>query len=176
MALTRAQKEVQLAELKDKFGTASSVLFANYIGLTVAQVSDLRKKLRKGGAEMKVAKKTLMCIAAKEKGLPEPEDSMMKNAVACIFSFEDPLAGAQIAFKFSKEFPQVAFLGGIFEGKLLSQTQAKELAKMPSRQVLLAIFAGMLQSPLRSFASICNSPLTGFARALSEVAKKKPSA
>ena len=100
---------------------------------------------------------------------------MMKDAVACIFSFEGPLAGVQIAFTFSKEFPQVAFLGGIFEGKLLSQTQAKELAKMPSRQVLLAIFAGMLQSPMRSFASICNSPLTGFARALSEVVKKKSS-
>lgn len=173
MALTRKEKAVQLIALKEKFGTASSVIFANYIGLTVADVSALRRKLRTAGAEMKVAKKTLMRIASKEKGLPEPEESMMNGAIACIFSFEDPLAGAQAAFAFSKDHPQVAFLGGIFDGKLLSQTQAKEFAKMPGRQVLLAMFAGMCRSPLVSFASICNSPLTGFARALSQVAEKK---
>ncbi len=173
MALTREQKSVQLTELKEKFGTASSVIFTNYIGLNVADVSALRRKLRTAGAEMKVAKKTLMQIASKEKGLPEAEETMMNGAVACIFSFADPLSGAQAAFAFSKDHPQVAFLGGIFDGKLLSQTQAKEFAKMPGRPVLLATFALLMRSPLASFTSICNSPLTGFARAMSEMAKKK---
>ena len=173
MAVTRDQKATQLTELKDKFGKASSVIFAHYIGLTVGQVSDLRKKLRDAGAEVKVAKKTLMRIASKDKGLPVMEDSALPGPVAAILSYKDPLTGPQIAFKFSKEHPQVSFLGGIFEGKILSKLDAIALAKMPSRQILLATFAGMLQSPLRSFASIINSSLTGFARAASELAKKK---
>lgn len=173
MALTREEKAVQLQELKEKLSKASSVIFTHYIGMTVADVSDLRKKLRVAGAEMKVAKKTLIRIASKEQGLPEIDDSMMNGPVACIFSFAEPTAGAQIAHKFAKDHTQVSFLGGIFEGKILSQSDAKMLAQMPSRQVLLSTFAGMLQSPLRSFASICSSPLSGFARALAEMAKKK---
>lgn len=172
MALTREQKKVQLEELKDKLGKASSVLFAHYIGMSVADVSDLRKKLKATGAEMKVAKKTLMTLAAKEKGLPTPEESMMTGPVACIFSYQEPTAGAQTAFAFSKDHPQVAFLGGFFEGRLLSKADAMALATIPSRQVLLGTFAGMLRAPLQSFASICGSPLSGFARSLSELAKK----
>lgn len=173
MALTKVQKQAQLTELKDKMKKAQSVIFAHYIGLTVSDVSALRGKLKEGKAEMKVAKKTLMRIAAKEVGLPEIADSALDGPVACIFSFEDPLTGAQIAFKFAKDHNQVALIGGIYDGKSLSKDEAVAMAKMPGRKELLGIFAGMIQSPLRSFASICNSPLTGFARALSEVAKKK---
>jgi large subunit ribosomal protein L10 len=173
MALTKAQKQEQLTELKDKMKKSQSVIFAHYIGLTVADVSDLRNKLREGKAEMKVAKKTLMRIAAKETGLPEIADDKLDGPVACIFSFEDPLTGAQVAFKFAKDHQQVALIGGIYDGKILTKDEAVAMAKMPGRKELLGIFAGMIQSPLRSFASICNSPLTGFARALSEVAKKK---
>lgn len=173
MALTREQKAVQLAQLKDSMSKAQSVVFTHYIGLTVADVSDLRKKLRQSGSEMKVAKKTLMKIAAKEQGLPEPPETMMDGPVACIFSFNDPIEGPKTAFAFAKDHPQVSFVGGFFEGKLLSQTDATALAQIPGRQILLAQFAGMVRSPLQSFAGICASPLSGFARALSEMAKKK---
>ena len=68
MALTRTQKSAQLKELKDKMKSSQSVVFTNYIGLKVSEVSELRRKLKAAGAEMKVAKKTLMRIAAKEEG------------------------------------------------------------------------------------------------------------
>ena len=176
MALTRDQKSAQLKELKDKMKSAQSVVFAHYIGLKVSEVSELRRKLKAAGAEMKVAKKTLMRIAATEEGLPVPEESTLPGPIACIFSISDPIVGPQVAFAFSKEHPQISFVGGFFEGKLLSKNDAMTLATIPGRQVLLATFAGMLQSPLRSFMSICNNPLTGFARALSEKAKKMPAA
>lgn len=176
MALTRVQKTAQLKELEDKFASSQSVVFAHYIGLTVAEVSELRKKLRAAGAEMKVGKKTLMRIAAKNKGLPIPEEKDLPGPVACIFSITDPIVGPQTTFAFGKDHPQVSIVGGFFEGKLLSKQDAQTLATIPGRQVLLATFAGMLQSPLRSFASIINSPLTGFARALSEKAKQAPAA
>lgn len=176
MAITRDQKATQLKELQDKLQSSQSVVFANYIGLKVSEVSELRRKLRAAGAEMKVAKKTLMRIAAKEVGLPMPDENALPGPVACIFSVGDPIVGPQVAHAFGKDHKQVQIIGGFFEGKLLSKTDALTLATIPGRQVLLATFAGMLQSPLRSFASIINSPLTGFARALSEKAKKQPSA
>ena len=172
MALTRAQKATQLQELKDKMSKASSIMFAHYTGMNVANVSALREKLRQGKAEMKVAKKTLMRIAAKELGLPEVSDEALDGPVACIFSFEDPLTGAQIAQKYAKDHPQVALIGGMYDGKLLSKQEAVAMAKMPSRDVLLGMFMSMLRSPLQQFASMCNAPLTGFARIADELAKK----
>jgi len=162
MALTKAQKTEQLTELKDKMKKSQSVMFAHYIGMTVSDVSDLRSKLRDQKSEMKVAKKTLMQIAAKEMKLPELDDKLLEGPVACIFSYEDPLSGAQIAFKFSKDHPQVELIGGVFEGKLLSKEEALVLAKIPSKIQLLGMFAAMI-----------NSPMTSFARALGEIAKQK---
>lgn len=175
MAVSRAEKAVQLQELKDKMGTSTSVLFVHYIGLTVADVSSLRRKLRDSKAEMKVAKKTLMRIAAKEAGLPDVADDTLDGPVACIFSFDDPLTGAQVAFAFAKDHPQVKLIGGIFEGKILSKEEAITFAKIPGRQQLLTMFAIMVRSPLQNFASMCGSPLQQFARSLNEVAKKKTS-
>lgn len=162
MALTKAQKAAQLVELKEKLQKSQSVIFAHYIGLTVSDVSDLRSKLKAEKSEMKVAKKTLMQIAAKDLEMPELSDETLDGAVACIFSYEDPLSGAQIAFKFSKDHPQVELIGGVFEGKVLSKDEAVRLAKIPGKQQLLGIFAAM-----------CNGPLSSFARALSEIAKQK---
>lgn len=162
MALTKDQKTAQLVELKDKMGKSQSIIFAHYIGMTVSDVSDLRSQLKKENAEMKVAKKTLMQLAAKELNMPEIEDNAIDGPVACIFSYEDPLSGAQIAFKFAKTHPQVELIGGVFEGKIMSKDEAVRLAKIPGKQQLLGMFAAML-----------NSPLTSFARGLSELAKQK---
>jgi len=173
MALTKDQKQAQLKDLTKKFEEAQSVMFAHYIGLNVLEVSELRNKLREEEAQMKVAKKTLLKLAAEQAKMPALEDDALDGPVGCIFSFGDALSGAQVAFKFGKDHKQVELIGGIFEGKLLTKEEALELAKMPSKEVLLATFASMLRSPLYSFAGMCNSPLSGFARALAEVAKKK---
>ncbi len=141
---------------------SSSVMFAHYIGLTVKNVSDFRDQLRASDAEMKVAKKTLMQLAAKDLGMPELTYDTLQGPVACIFSFADPLTGAQVAFKFGKTNPQVELIGGIFEGKLLSKEEAIAIAKIPGKLQLLGMFAAML-----------NSPMTSFARGLSELAKQK---
>ncbi len=173
MALTREQKVTQLSEIKEKIQGSSSIIFAHYIGLSVTDVNELRSKLRKQNAEMKVGKKTLLQIALKELGMPEPSDEMLVGPVACIFSVSDPVAGPSVAFQFGKAHEQVRLIGGIFDGRLLSSAEAQEFASLPSRTTLLGTFAVMINTPLTQFASMLNSPLTGFARALSEIAKKK---
>ena len=174
MALSREKKEQQVLDLTDKMKNASSVVFTNYLGLSVADITTLRSNLKKEDAEMKVAKKTLVRLAAKNVGTDISEDHLSAD-VACIFSFKEPTAGASVAHKFSKDHPQVKFLSGIFSGTILSQAETVALATIPSRTQLLGMFLSVVQSPLTKFVGMCNSPLTGFARALSEVAKKKES-
>ena len=172
MALTREQKEAQVKELTKKMSDASSVILAHYIGLSVAEINALRRQLKTAEAEMKVAKKTLMSLATQQAGLPDIPMEMLEGPVSLIFSFGDPLSGAQIAFRYAKNHSQVELIGGVYDGKLLSKAKVLELAKMPNRDQLLAIFASMLRSPLFRFASLCGSPLTGFAHALKELAEK----
>jgi len=162
MALTKDQKTEQLNELRTKMKDAKSIMFAHYIGMSVSDVSDFRKQLREKQSEMKVAKKTLMQIAAKELNLPEVSDDVLDGPVACIFSYDDPLTGAQIAFKFGKDHPQVELIGGVFEGKVMNKEETIRLAKIPGKTQLLGMFMAM-----------CNGPLSSFARALSEIAKQK---
>ncbi|MEQ1849335.1 MAG: 50S ribosomal protein L10 [Candidatus Peribacteraceae bacterium] len=176
MALTRDQKVAQVKDLTQKMAKATSIVFTNYLGLTVAQITKLRSELRKGGAEMKVAKKNLIQIAAKEANAPEVTDEMLPGDIACVFSYEEPTAGPSVTHKFAKDHPFVKLVGGIFDGKTLSKTEAVSLATIPSRQQLLGIFAGMIQSPISSFARSIGSPLTSFARAMSEYSKKAPTA
>jgi len=176
MAVTRAQKEATITELKERMSKAQSMMFAQYIGLKVGEIGELRQKLREANAEMKVAKKTLMRLAAKDAKLPDISEKNLTGPIACIFSFADPLSGAQVAFKFAKDHAQVKLIGGIFDGKLLTKEEAMDMARMPGREQLLAMFATMLRSPLVSFAQMCNGPLAGMARGLSELAKKNAAA
>ncbi len=173
MALSRPQKEVQVTDLTEKMKNASSVIFAHYMGLSVPNITKLRSNLKKEKAEMQVAKKTLIELAAKSANVAELSSDALPGGIACIFSFEEPTAGASVAFKFSKDHPQVKLIGGIFSGKVLSASEATALATIPSRLQLLTTFMSMCQSPLVSFVSACSSPLSGFARSLAEIAKKK---
>lgn len=175
MALTRKKKEDQVVVLTEKMKNASSVIFTHYLGLTVSDITTLRSNLRKEEAEMQVAKKSLIQIAAKNANAPEIEDSVIPGGVACIFSFKEPTAGAAITHKFAKDHPQIKLVGGIFDGKILSAAEASSMATIPSKLQLLGMFMSMCNAPLTQFASVISSPLTGFARALSEVAKKKES-
>ncbi|MBI3336457.1 50S ribosomal protein L10 [Candidatus Peregrinibacteria bacterium] len=173
MTLTRDEKQAQVKDLTDKMQRASSVIFTHYIGLNVADLTHLRRQLKAKNAELKVSKKTLMDLAIKNASLPPPAPTLLDGPIGCIFSFADPLSGAQIAFKFGKDHAQVDLVGGIFEGKLLSKEEARSFAQMPSREMLLTIFAMMIRSPLVQFATMCSSPLSGFVRALNELSKKK---
>jgi large subunit ribosomal protein L10 len=175
MALSRTQKEDQVKILTDKMKNASSVIFTHYLGLTVSDITKLRSHLRKEEAEMQVAKKSLIQLAAKNANAPEVDDSLIPGGIACIFSFKEPTAGAAITHKFAKDHPQIKLVGGIFDGKILSATEAAAMATIPSKTQLLGMFMSMCNAPLTQFASAIGSPLTGFARALSEVAKKKES-
>lgn len=174
MAITRTEKAQCTKDLADKWKRASSILFANYIGLSVTNISRLRCQLKTVDAEMKVAKKTLLRRAAEALKNPFPEEKDLPGPIACIFNYDDPLSGARVAFAFGREHPQVQLVGAIFEGNLLTGSAAVALAQIPPRLALLSTFAGLCSAPLQQFASACSTPLRGFALALRERAKQLP--
>ena len=173
MATTRQQKEETLQELKDKFAKAKSVTFGQYSGMTVAQLSGMRRKMRDSGVEFKVAKKTLFKLAAKEQGLEIPDD-IITGTVGAAFSYEDSVAGPRIIKKMGKEVEALKLMGGIMEGQVLSISQMKEIADLPSKEELLAKFVGLLRAPLQNFYGVLRSPLASFLRGVQAYAEKKP--
>jgi large subunit ribosomal protein L10 len=166
MAITRQKKEDILKELVDKFGKSKSVVFANYRGLDVAGISDLRRRLNENDAEMKVAKKTLISLAAKESKI-EIDPSSMEGPIAATFSYKDPLSGIQALFKFSKENDKLKLLGGVIDGVPVGPEVIEKYAKLPSHEELFAKFIGSMQSPVSGFVGILGNVLGGFVRAIS---------
>jgi large subunit ribosomal protein L10 len=173
MPVTRQKKEEILAELIKKFSEAKSVAFGQYAGMSVTQLSEMRNEMRENGVEFRVAKKTLFRLAAKENGIELP-DEIVEGTVGAAFSYEDAISGPKMIKTTSKTIEVVKLLGGIMEGKVLSVSEMGELADLPSKDELLAKFAGMMRAPLYGFHGALSSPLASMARALDEYAKKVP--
>ncbi len=174
MAITKQQKDDILQELIDKFSKSKSVVFTDYRGLDVASVSDLRNKLREGGAEAKVAKKTLMRLAAKDQKIDEIPDEILDGPVAATFSYEDELGGLKILFNFSKENEKLKLLGGIIDGKIVGKDEIIQLAKLPSRDELLAKLIGSMNAPVSGFVGIMSNLMSGFVRVVSAYKETLP--
>jgi len=173
MAVSRQKKEEILAELTELFKDAKSVSFGQYAGMSVAEISDMRNKMRENGVKFKVAKRTLFKIAAKENGIELP-DEIMEGTVGAAFSYDDAVSGPKLLKETSKEVKVVKLMGGIMEGKVMTITQMQELADLPSKDELLAKFVGMMQGPLRGFHGVLNSGLGSFARVLQGYADQLP--
>ncbi|MBT3704311.1 50S ribosomal protein L10 [Candidatus Peregrinibacteria bacterium] len=173
MPVTRQKKEEMLKELIDKFKRAESVVFAQNKGLTVNEVQELRGNLREKNADMKVAKKTLMKIAAKEAGYDQEIPSeFMDGAVGAVFSYDDIVSGAKEVYDYAKKHDALALLGGLLEGRIMSLEEANTLATIPSKEELLTKLVYVLKSPISGFHGALNNTLGGFVRALDAIAKK----
>lgn len=166
MAITKQQKDDILKELIEKFSKSKSVVFTDYRGLDVASVSALRSKLREGGAEAKVAKKTLMRLAAEGQKITDIPKEILDGPVAATFSYEDELSGLKILFNFSKENEKLKLLGGIIDGKIIGKEEIIQLAKLPGRDELLAKLIGSMNAPISGFVGVMNNLMSGFVRVL----------
>lgn len=173
MAVSKQQKEEILQQLVDKFGKSKSVVFAEYRGLDVASLSDLRGRLRKENAEMQVAKKTLMRLAG-EKNDFVLDKSIMEGPVAATFSYEDPMSGIKVLFNFAKENDKLKLLGGVVDGKVVGPDVIQEYAKLPGREELLAKLLGSMNAPVSGTVGLLNNLIAGFVRVLNAIQEKMP--
>lgn len=170
---TKQEKQLVVQELKEKFSKAQAVVLADQKGVTVEKITEVRTKLREAGCDMKVAKNTLSKIAAKEQGL-EGLDEYFVGPTVMAFAMEDPTSVAKIMTEFAKDVKGgVQIKAGVLEGKLISQEQIKELAELPSREVLLGkVLAGM-QAPMYGFANVLAANLRNLVYVLEAIRKQK---
>lgn len=148
--ILKAKKET-VSEIEAKAKASQTVLVAEYRGLTVAQIQDLRRALRAEKASMYVYKNSLVERAATNLGYEDLKE-YLTGPNAIVFS-EDVSAGAKIVAKYAKKFPEILKIkGGIVEGKVVDASVIKEVAALPSKEGLYSMFLSCLQAPIRQFA------------------------
>ena len=135
----------------------------------------MRAKLREGSVEFEVIKKSLSRLAAAEAGIDEIE-SLMRGQMALAFTYADPAAPGKILGEFSKQNRDIpAITGLVLEGQALPASYAKELASLPSREVLIAQVVSILQQPMTHFVSALNGVMTKLVHALNGLSEQKTS-
>jgi len=146
-----ASKQQAVDEIVVKLRESSSTVIADYRGLNVAQVTELRKELREAGIEFQVLKNSLLRRAT-EKAELNGLDEVLTGPTAIAFSSEDAVAPAKILNTFAKKNDALKLKGGIVEGQVVSVEEIKALADLPSREGLLSMLLSVLQAPMRNFA------------------------
>lgn len=148
-------KKGVVAEIQDKFVNSSSTVVAEYRGLSVAEVTELRRSLRAEGVEMKVYKNTLASKAADAAGFGELKDSLT-GPNALVFG-SDETGAARIMAEFAKKHKALVLKGGIVEGKVVDSATIDELSKLPNREGMLSMLLSVLNAPVSSFARAVNA-------------------
>lgn len=167
------EKGQVVSEIMEKFQKSSGVVLADYRGLTVAQVTQLRAQLRQAGVEYRVLKNTLVRRAANEVGV-EGLDPYLAGPTAVAFS-ADPVAPAKVLTEFAKANKLKSFQikAGVVEGKVIGPEGVKALADLPSREVLLTMVVRGMQAPLAGMVNVLQGPIRKMGYALEEVRKLK---
>lgn len=148
-------KEQQVAELEKLFEENEAVVLTDYRGITVDKDVKLRAKLREAGVEYRVAKNTLIKIAANKFGV-DCLDKFLEGPTAIAFS-KDPVAGAKVIGDFIRENKMTSFKAGLLAKKFLEPAEVDALAKLPGREVLLSQVASCFSAPMAAFARALNS-------------------
>jgi len=170
MALTRAAKKVIADDLVSTFGEVESVIVTHNKGLTVAQVTDLRRKMRDSGALLKVAKNKLVQRAIKGTTY-EPLSDLFKGPTVIAYS-KDPVSAAKVAVEFAKTNEKFVLLGGAMGNTVLDVAGVKNLATMPSLDELRGKLVGLIQAPATKLATILQAPAGQLARVFGAYSNK----
>ena len=168
--MAKADKAAAIAELSEKLRTSNAAVLTEYRGLTVAQITDLRTKLR-GNATYSVVKNTLTELAAKDAGVTA-FDGLLEGPSAIAFVEGDPVEAAKGLRDFAKDNPLLVIKGGVLEGKALSVEEISKLANLESREVLLAKLAGAMKAQLSQAVYLFAAPLAQTARVVDALRQK----
>lgn len=175
MSNVRSEKEAVVAEIREKINSASAVIITEYRGLTVGDLAVLRGQLRKMGCEFRVYKNTLARFASREAGV-EGLDTLLVGPTAIAFVDGDVAAVAKTLKEYAKTNPKLVITGGAVAKKVVSASNINVLADLPSREVMLSQFAGMLQAPLVKTANLLQALPRNMAYGLKALVDQKESA
>jgi large subunit ribosomal protein L10 len=170
--ITKAKKAEVVAGLKDKFSRQKIAIFSDFHGVSVARSIALRRLLGAENAEYKVAKKTLFDRVLGEMNAGVSVKGM-QGEIGVAFGYGDQVAPAKILAKFAKEVETFKILGGLLDGKALTEKQVVALSRLPAREVLLTQVAGVLSAPLRGLAGALQGNIRNLAYVLAKVKDQK---
>ena len=169
--MDRAQKEKLVDELGQIFESSGVVVVAHYAGLTVAEMQDLRARMSEEGGSVRVAKNKLAKIALE--GTPNASIADLLNGMTVLAYSEDPVAAAKVADAYAKDNDKFVLLGGAMGGTALDVAGVKALAKMPSRDELLASIVSCIGAPASNIAGAIGAPASNIASILSTLEERE---
>ncbi len=172
--MDRAQKEKVVEELGQIFESSGVVVVAHYQGLTVAEMQDLRARMREAGGSVRVAKNRLAKIALDGSQMADISDYLTGQTV--LTYSEDPVAAAKVADEYAKQNQKFSILGGAMGGTKLDQAGITSVAKLPSREELIAQVVSCIGAPASNIAGAIGAPASNIASILSTIEEKAEAA
>ncbi len=169
---TKAFKQEKIEAMKENFAKAKVAVVTEYRGLTVEEITKLRRALQKENSDYMVTKNTLAKVASKGTQF-EVLEEVLKGPVAIAFGFADEVAPAKVLTKFVKEAKKGQIIAAALDGKLLDAKETAVLADLPSKEELYAKMLGCINSPATGIAGAVNAVMSGLVRAMDQVAKQK---
>jgi large subunit ribosomal protein L10 len=169
--MRKEQKTAVVDQLSDRFKRAKIAVISEYRGLTVAESTEVRRKLRAVRGELRVAKNTLIRRAIKETSF-ESLEPQLGGPVGLIIGTEDPVEVAKTVVGFKDLGDKFKIRGGVVDGKPLTAEDVQALATMPPREVILAQLLGLLNAPATHLVRLLNEPGSAMARAVDAIGKK----
>ncbi|MFP4439547.1 MAG: 50S ribosomal protein L10 [Chloroflexaceae bacterium] len=154
------RKVATVEYLTEKLSRMQLAIITDYRGLTVAEMAELRGKLRESGAELIVAKNTLIRLAARQSG-HEQMESLLEGPTALTLAYDDVARVAKTLNDYLKDTPKVSIRGGVLGQSFLPADGLEQVTKLPSREQVLAEIVGGIQSPISGVVNVINAPLTG---------------
>lgn len=172
MPLTREQKQNIITDLENKLEKQKSIVFMDFTGTKVKDLASLREKLKSEDSELKVAKKSLLRIALKNKKI-DMGDRKLDGEVAMVMGYGDEIAPSKMVYQFSKTNQNIKILGGFLENKFYEVADVIRLAELPSKQQLLGMLLGTISAPATNFVGALQGNLRKLVFALSAIKDKK---
>lgn len=170
--LPKQYKIDSVSTVKEKLSRTKSLVVTDYRGMTVAEMTDLRNRLRKEGVEYKIVKNRLAKIALKEQGI-SGLDEYLKGTTAIAFGIKDPIGPAKALAGYAKDNAKLKIIAGFMDNQILDTKSIMELSKLPSREVLLGRLVGSLASPVQKLAFGLHQTVAKVVYALDAVARQK---
>lgn len=173
--VARREKQQEVELLRERLAQAAAAVLTDYRGLNVAELAQLRGKLREAGVHYKVVKNTLLKRAADSLGI-EGLEPLLQGPTAVAFSRTDPVEPARILLEYIRQMRKLEIKGGLVEGRVMTTDQIKRLAGLPSRAQLLSLALGSMKAPLARLAGVLTGLQRNLVYALDQIRKQKEAA
>jgi len=173
--MIRKEKDAVVAEVAQLLTDTDNLFVSDYRGLTVADLAELRGKLRESGAQFRIVKNTLGGIAAGKAGREQVKE-LLTGPTAITFCGDDLVGAAKALADFAKTHPQLETRGGVLETSAVDADGVKALAALPPREILLGQLAATMVAPMTGLVTVLQATVTGFVRALDQVAQQRAAA